>query len=112
MANNPLRRRLERAADAADSLPPAATPQAPPAADETGVLAREMAGAFGQLVASYREHFRLTPEEARRQATATTQEQVRRILDGPPDQVSWSDLDVIAAQALPLTPKHPARHPT
>jgi len=106
MANNPLRRRLERAADAADSLPPAATPQAPPAADETGVLAREMAGAFGQLVASYREHFRLTPEEARRQATATTQEQVRRILDGPPDQVSWSDLDLLAARDPPQALRH------
>jgi hypothetical protein len=63
------------------------------------MLAREMGQAFGQMVGCYRQHFGLTPEEARRRAAeAPPAECLERILSGPPDQVSWFDLDSVAQE--------------
>jgi len=67
-----------------------------PPADNAGDLARELAGAFGQLVEEFREFFELSPEEARSRACEPQLEQLDRILTGPPDQVSWFDLDTVA----------------
>jgi hypothetical protein len=70
-----------------------------PPADDAGELARELAGAFGRVVEDYREFFKLSPEEARARACEGGEaqpEHLDRILTGPPDQVSWFDLDTLA----------------
>jgi hypothetical protein len=51
-----------------------------------------MARSFGELVASYREIYGLTPEEARSRIRNET-DVVQRILALPPSEVSWDDLD-------------------
>jgi len=64
---------------------------------EAGVLAREMAAAFGGMVKFYREQYGLSPEEARQRAqdigAPAYQEWLR---NQPPDQVSWFDLNNLA----------------
>src|SRR5262245_41668795 len=104
MAANQLRRRLQRAENAAVPLPAPATLPAPPPADETGVLAGEIAAAFGRMVAYYREHFGLSPEEARQRVASAPEGHLQHILDCPPDQLTWQDLNDLAerdpAQAL------------
>jgi hypothetical protein len=85
-----LRRTAREEAALLPSLPPA---------DDAGELARELAGAFGRLVEGYREFLKLTPEEARARAGEAVEaqpEQLDRILTGPPDEVSWLDLDTLA----------------
>jgi hypothetical protein len=67
-----------------------------PPADNAGDLARELAGAFGRLVEEFREFFELSPEEARARACEAQPEHLDRILTGPPDQVSWFDLDTLS----------------
>jgi hypothetical protein len=69
-----------------------------PAADEGGALAGEMAAAFGRMVQHYREWYALAPEEARAKARESPPEYLDRVLTGPPDQVSWFDLETIAEQ--------------
>jgi hypothetical protein len=66
------------------------------AAIEANDLARELAGAFGRMVKSYREHFQLSPEEARDRAEENPVEALDRMLSAPPDQVSWFDLDSLS----------------
>jgi hypothetical protein len=96
MAGNQLRRRLQRIENAATPLPvPAALPALPPA-DETGVLAAEIAAAFGRMVAYYREHYGLSPEEARRRVAEAPEGHLQRVLDCPPDQLLWQDLNDLA----------------
>jgi hypothetical protein len=68
------------------------------AAVEGNDLAREMAGAFGGMVRMYREHGKLTAEEAVRLAERTSPACLDRILNAPPDAVSWLDLDALARQ--------------
>ena len=82
---------LRRTAQGDGALPPA-----PPPADDAGELARELAGAFGRVVEEFREFFELSPEEARSRACEPQLEQLDRILTGPPDQVSWFDLDTLS----------------
>jgi hypothetical protein len=77
----------------------AALATAPPPADDAGELARELAASFGRVVEEYREFFELSPEEARARACGAGEaqpERLDRILSGPPDQVSWFDLDALA----------------
>jgi hypothetical protein len=77
----------------------AAPPPTPPPVDDAAELARELAGAFGLVLKGYRDYFELSPEEAREQAREAGEarpERLERILTGPPDQVSWIDLDILA----------------
>jgi hypothetical protein len=91
-----LRGRVAQAeAQAALTAPPDASPVTRPL-DEARELARETAAAFAELVRSYREHLQLPAEEAVRRAGADNPAALERIRTGPPDQVSWSDLDALA----------------
>jgi hypothetical protein len=80
------------------SLPPAAlpVPSQPDPADDTREVARELAAAFGQVVRSYREHYRLTPEEALARATDRPDAYLDGLLTCPPHELSWGDLDALA----------------
>jgi hypothetical protein len=62
------------------------------APSEPGVLAREAAAAFGRLVESYEKHLKLTRAEAFARATEAPAEHLERILDSPPDQLTWCEL--------------------
>jgi hypothetical protein len=62
------------------------------AAAEMNELAREMAGAFGERLKAYQEHAKLTAEEAARHVVENSAEDINRILNAPPDAVSWLDL--------------------
>src|SRR5262245_107627 len=88
-------RRLGRA-EAVAALPVEVAPATLPAADDAGDLAGEMAAAFGRLVDLYREHYQLSPQEARDRAGEDHPALAERALNAPPDQVSWFDLDTIA----------------
>jgi hypothetical protein len=91
-----LRDRVARAeARAALAAPPVGPPVTRPA-DEARELAREAAAAFAEAVRTYREHFRLPAEEAVRRVAESDPAARERILNGPPDQVSWYDLDKLA----------------
>jgi hypothetical protein len=74
-----------------------AFPPSPPAADD-GVLAGEVAAAFGQKVRQYREWHGLTPEEARVRAGGPRPEDLDRALTGPPEEVTWEDLDALTGK--------------
>jgi hypothetical protein len=63
---------------------------------ELSDLARELAAAFGEMVYFYREHYKLSAEEARQRAAENSPECIDRILNAPPDQVTWYDLDSLA----------------
>jgi hypothetical protein len=82
-------------ARAALAAPPVGPPVTRPA-DEARELAREAAAAFAGAVQTYREHFRLPAEEAVRRGAESDPAARERILHGPPDQVSWYDLDKLA----------------
>ncbi len=71
----------------------ATTPAAP---SEGGVLAGELARSFGQMVQLYEKHYSLSREEAVRRAAEPPPDGGQRVLDGPPDQVSFFDLHQIA----------------
>jgi hypothetical protein len=66
------------------------------ASTEAGVLAGELARSFGRLVQLYEKHFSLPREEAVRRATEPPPDGGHRALTGPPDQVSWLDLHLVA----------------
>jgi hypothetical protein len=80
------------------------SPDRSAAAAEANDLARELAGAFGAMVQTYREHYKLSAQEAVQRASQTSPKSIDRILNAPPDEVSWLDLDALAqkdeAQAL------------
>src|SRR5262245_26846660 len=82
---------LPSAAAAAGEGPPA-----PP--DDSAELAREIGEAFGGMVRFYREHYGLTPDEARGRAAEAPGDYLERILTVPPDQVSWLDLGSLEQQ--------------
>lgn len=67
-----------------------------PREDERQPLAMELAHAFGRTAELYRQEYSLSPEEARRKAAEVPEAHLQRIVDGPPDQVQWGDLDLIA----------------
>jgi hypothetical protein len=74
-------------------------PGQPLPGDEAGELAAELAASFGRMVQSYREWYKLTPEEARQRAAEVGEaspEYLEGVLTGPPDQVSWFDLNAVA----------------
>ena len=71
----------------------ATTPAAP---SEAGVLAGELAKSFAWMVGAYERDFRLSREEALRRAAEPTADEGQRALSGPPDQVGWFDLHLIA----------------
>src|SRR5262249_53424216 len=70
----------------------ATTPAEP---SEAGVLAGELAKSFGQRVRLYEQYYSLPREEAVRRAVELPADG-QRVLDGPPDQVCWFDLDTVA----------------
>jgi hypothetical protein len=82
--------RLELAAEQPTEEP--CLPVAPPAIDEAGVLAREVATAFGELVESFRVSFNLSHQDAVARADEPVPGVAERVLHCPPDQVSWIDL--------------------
>jgi hypothetical protein len=88
---------LERAEALALAQPPARGPQTCPA-DEARELAREVAAAFGELVGDYREHWKLSAQDAVDRAGTSDQAAIERALTCPPDQVSWSDLNAIESR--------------
>lgn len=63
---------------------------------ELNDLAQELGSAFGRMVNFYRGHYRLSAEEAVARADEATPEYMDHILNAPPDQVSWFDLDTLA----------------
>jgi hypothetical protein len=71
----------------------ATTPAAP---SEAGVLAGELGKSFGEMVQVYEQHYSLPREEAARRAAEPCAELCQQALHGPPDQVSWLDLHLIA----------------
>lgn len=67
-----------------------------PAPDEAPVLARKLAESFGQMIQLYERHYSLSREEAVRRATEPPPDGGERILNAPPDQISFFDLFTIA----------------
>src|SRR5262245_48916652 len=66
-------------------------------ASETEVLAREAGKAFGELVSNFREHYKLSPEEARQRVYQLTEsENAEAILNRPAEELDWLDLDRLA----------------
>jgi hypothetical protein len=68
-------------------------PAAPGAgAAEVGDLARELSAAFGVMVAAYREHFKLSAQEAIDRTSDNAPAYLDAAMTGPPDQVTWLQL--------------------
>jgi hypothetical protein len=61
-------------------------------AAEMNELARELAAAFAEKLKAYREHAKLTAEQAVKRIAQDASEDIDRILHAPPDAVSWLDL--------------------
>jgi hypothetical protein len=95
MTGSRLRERLDRAEKAAAVLClPASPPPTAPA--DAGEVAAELARSFRDLVESYREYYKVSRPEAVARATEHDPGQLDRILNGPPDEVSWFDLEAVA----------------
>jgi hypothetical protein len=94
-----LRKKLANVT-AANPLPPLPAEPQPTAADaeEAREVAGELAAAFGQMVGFYREHYKLTPEEARARAAEAPDHYVERVLTCPPEEVSWHNLNALAGR--------------
>jgi hypothetical protein len=90
-----LQQRLARAEKAAALLcvPPPPQPTAPL---DAGELAAELARSFRDLVESYREYYKVSRQEAVARATEHDPGQLDRIVNGPPNEVSWFDLEAVA----------------
>jgi hypothetical protein len=65
--------------------------------DEVGVLACEVAAAFGQLSESYRQYFKVSAQEAAARASehGSTPDGLQSAMQCPPEQVSYVDLFVL-----------------
>jgi hypothetical protein len=89
-----------RPAGAEEAVCQAAVPAPPPApgadAAEVGELAQELAAAFGGTVAAYREHFKLSVQEAIDRTSNNPLGCLDDALSGPPDQVTWFQLHGLA----------------
>jgi hypothetical protein len=95
MTRAQLRQRLAWAEKAAALLcVPAPPPPTAPA--DAGELAAELAKSFRDLVETFREYYKLSRPEAVARATEHDPGQLDRILNGPPDEVSWFDLEALA----------------
>jgi hypothetical protein len=95
MTGAQLRQRLARAEKAAavlclPTLPPLTAPA------DAGEVAAELARSFRDLVESYREYYKLSRPEAVARASEHDPSQLDRIVNGPPDEVSWFDLEAVA----------------
>jgi hypothetical protein len=95
MTRSYLRQRLARAEEAAavlclPTLPP------PTAPADAGEVAAELARSFCNLVESYREYYKLSRQEALARATEHDPGLLDRIVNGPPDEVSWFDLEGVS----------------
>jgi hypothetical protein len=78
-------------------------PDSPAAPVELSDLARELAADFARMVNYYRKHYKLSAEEAVARTEETPDEHFDRILHGPPDQLTWLDLDALAHKDEQLT---------
>jgi hypothetical protein len=89
-----LKSQLERlrAATAARAPESPAPAEPPRAADDAAVLAGEIAATFGELVEGYREHHKISAEEAAAKADECDPDHLRRVMQSPPDEVSWYTL--------------------
>lgn len=72
---------------------------------EINELARELAGAFGDLLQSHREQAKLTVEEAAKRASQSVPDDFERILNCSPDGVSWLDLYALGEKDADLALK-------
>jgi hypothetical protein len=61
-------------------------------AAEMNELARELAAPFAEKLKAYREHAKLTAEQAVQLIAQDASEDIDRVLNAPPDAVSWLDL--------------------
>jgi hypothetical protein len=96
MNRNGLRRRLARAeADAGRTDPQFPVVEQTAASGDAGVLAGEIAAAFGGLIDQYQEHFKLSAQAAAARAVEPVPDRPQRAMQRPPDQVSWIDLLVL-----------------
>lgn len=84
----------ERTACRCHELPPG--PDRSDAAAEMNELARELAAAFGEKLNAYREHAKVTAEEAAKRTAQDAAEDIDRILNEPAEASSWSDLEALA----------------
>jgi hypothetical protein len=74
---------------------PAATP--PPVPSEAGILAREMATVYRDLLEYYRDQYKLSPPEALAKADSPfCPQHADNLLRGPADQVTWHGLSHLA----------------
>ena len=74
-----------------DELAPT-VPSQPPSRAEAGSLAREMARAYVQMVRLHRERLDLSAAEADARAGDLAAYDAERVVDAPPDEVSWFSL--------------------
>jgi hypothetical protein len=65
-------------------------------ADEGRELARATAKAFAEFVEQYREHYKLSAQEAIARTEENVPHLMDRALNAPPEQVDWHDIDRIA----------------
>jgi hypothetical protein len=95
MSHANLRARIDRARTI---VPTAAKAESAPGrpADEAQVLAEEAAAAFGNLVALYREDYKLSAEAAVARASDCEAQVADYALRCPPNQLDWFDLDAVA----------------
>jgi len=99
-----LHARLDRVREGLATTTPLTARSHETSPDEARELAAEVARTFREALTYYRDHYKLTAEEARARAAECPDHCVEHALTVPPDEVSWSDLDAIAhrdhAQAL------------
>jgi hypothetical protein len=65
---------------------------------ETGVLAREVANAFRGMLAFYKKSLQASHEQALERMREDNPDYLEQILSCPPEQLSWFDLEHVAAQ--------------
>jgi hypothetical protein len=95
MTRAQLRQRLDQAEKVAAVLCLPA-PLQPTTQADAGEIAAELARSFRDLVESYREYYKLSRPKAVARASEHDPSQLDRIVNGPPDEVSWSDLEALA----------------
>lgn len=73
---------------------------------EQKIIARECPASLGRALEWYRSHFKMTTEEAIARMNENAEEVAQQILQRPPDEIQWHDLDHVGrldpAKALGL----------
>lgn len=88
-----------KAMEAAASPSPRSSVVGDLSAAEASSVARAMAAAYHRMVTYYSEELKLTPAEAHARATDAGDEQYQQFLcTKPPDQISWWELNLLAAK--------------